>query len=302
LKQRNLAKNGGMLDEVIWIARTKKDEDLAWLDVLLSTEPAYSRFNVSFEGKNYSSSYDVVKDKNMYIKIDDDIVSSPSYGRHNEDGHCLRSKVFFEDSAIPTIAYTKMMHPEYFVVSANIVNQPSLSWMHWRLGAVKPYLPEIHNTKPSSVIPQDLSVSWKASDLPYWEGPEDFNASEFHSPYAKHRWLPIDPNSPTHNIDDTPILETSFSAFSNGLWHWQLAAQQHYSFFENLEKNELWRYKFNMLDYVGMRMGIQFIAIMGEDINKAKPMHEDDEYYFSEVMVEKTGRRRSNRQRCSLIC
>jgi hypothetical protein len=201
-------------------------------------------------------------------------------------------QVFIEDSVIPTIAYTKMMHPEYYVVSANIMNQPSLSWVHFHLGAVKPYLPELRPPKPSHEVPQNLKTSWRASELPEWEGPEDFNMThEWTSLYDKHRWLPVGPES-THSIDDTPIVHTAYDAFSNGLWHWTIAAQEHYSFFENLENNELYRYKFDHWDYNYTRMGIQFIAMMGEDINLAKPMeHQDDEYYFSEVMPQQTGRR-----------
>jgi hypothetical protein len=63
-----------MLDEVVFIARTTKQDDLAWLEVLLTTEPAYSRMNVTFEGKDYRSAYDKVQNGTMYIKIDDDIV------------------------------------------------------------------------------------------------------------------------------------------------------------------------------------------------------------------------------------
>src|ERR1700761_2823756 len=51
-------------------------------------------------------------------------------------------QVFFEDTTIPSIVRTRWEHPEYFLVSANIMNQPSLSWVHHHLGVVKPYFPE----------------------------------------------------------------------------------------------------------------------------------------------------------------
>lgn len=51
--------------------------------------------------------------------------------------------------------------------------------------------------------------------------------------------------------------------------------------------------KFHTLDYHFMRMGIQMIAIWGEDIIESD-IHNgngDDEYHFTEVMTKRTGRR-----------
>jgi hypothetical protein len=283
-----------MLDEVVFIARTTNPDDLAWLDLLLTTEPAYSRMNVTFKDKDYRSAYDNVRNGTMYIKIDDDIVrtqlSDLATGESNQ------SQVFMEDSVIPTITYTKWMHPEYFIVSANIMNQPSLSWVHYHLGAVKPYLPEtvVSGGSTPSDEPQRKPTSWRASELPEWDGPPDFHMTDdWTSPHPQHRWLPLGPSSTgTRTLDDTPIVQTSYDAFSNGLRHWTIAAQEHYSFFDNLERGELFRYKFHRWDYNYTRMGIQFVAIMGDDINLGKPMtHHDDEYYFSEVMPARTRRR-----------
>lgn len=67
-----------MLDEVVFIARTTKSEDLAWLDTLVADTPQYSRMNITFSGKDYRSAYDNVQNGTMYIKIDDDIVSFES--------------------------------------------------------------------------------------------------------------------------------------------------------------------------------------------------------------------------------
>jgi hypothetical protein len=73
--KRNLAKNGGMLDEVVWVVRTDSAEDKGWLDVMMKTEPAYTKWIVPFnESGDYRSSYDQIKNGTMYIKMDDDIV------------------------------------------------------------------------------------------------------------------------------------------------------------------------------------------------------------------------------------
>ncbi|KAF4312982.1 hypothetical protein GTA08_BOTSDO01393 [Botryosphaeria dothidea] len=268
--KRNLASNGGFLDEVIWLARTSVEEDLKWLDKLVEEEKAYTRKDLLFEGIDYATAYDIAENGTMYIKMDDDLV-------------------FIEDHAIATLVQHKLEHPENFVVAANVVNQPSLSWMHYRFGAIKPYFPELTPPSPEDVAKQG---TWRPSELPMWTGPEDYRISEeekLEPPFQGHRWLPLGDDFP---IENTPIATTSFDAFSQGLWHWQVAAQEHYSFFEHLEHNDLWKYKFHTLDYHFMRMGIQMIAIWGDDII-ASDIHNgngDDEYHFTEVMTKRTGR------------
>jgi len=277
--KRNLAENGGILDGVIWLARTNKTEDLEWLDGLVETSPSYSRRNLTFKGADYRSAYDVIQNGTMYIKIDDDIV-------------------FLEDTTIPTLVATRLNHPEYFTVSANVMNQPSLSWVHQHLGVVKPYLPELwpasdwNSSRIADYSNYNFTTGgkWRASELPAWEGPEDFNYKEFFEEnpdgaFPGHRWLPV---SDTYDVDDTPIMEAAYDAFGKGLWNWYIAAQEHFSFFEHLENNELYRYKFHKWDYNYQRMGIQFMAIMGDDINLAKPIEQaDDECYFSEVVTKR---------------
>jgi hypothetical protein len=75
--KRNLVKNGGMLDEVVWIVRTNNTEHLAWLEVLLQTEEAYTKWNVTYTKNNdYRTAYDRIENGTMYVKMDDDIVST----------------------------------------------------------------------------------------------------------------------------------------------------------------------------------------------------------------------------------
>jgi hypothetical protein len=291
--KRNLVKNGGMLDEVVWIVRTNNQEHLAWLDVLVESEAAYSKWNVTYTKNNdYRSAYDRIENGTMYVKMDDDIVSKFEY-LSGDQALTVGLQVFIEDTTIPTLVHAKWNSPETFIVSANVMNQPSLSWVHFHLGAVKPYLPEIEPPPPADVLPEDDRVDWRASSLPDWTASYDFQMPlEWKSPYMKHRWLPVKQKTSNRTVDDTPIIRTAFDAFGEGLWKWTIAAQEHYSFFENLEKNELWRYKFHTWDYNYTRMGIQFIAIMGDDINAGKPMMEtDDEYFLSEVMTKRTKRR-----------
>jgi hypothetical protein len=221
-------------------------------------------------------------------------------------------QVFIEDTTIASLVKTRLEHPEYYVVSANIINQPSLSWVHQHLDAVRPYLPEhksFWGREDSTVAPDEDSTTpnlrddsesprldWRASVLPKWSGSNSFTALDYKETKTPHRWLPLhinhdDPSSYFTTLERTPIMATEYDAFGPALNHWTVAAQQHYSFFEHLENNELWRYKFHIWDYFYDRMGIQFIAMMGRDINLGKPMTmQDDEQYLSEIMTKKLKR------------
>ncbi|KAK8142563.1 hypothetical protein G3M48_008582 [Beauveria asiatica] len=268
--KRNLVSNGGLIDEVIWLRRTEKEEDLEFLQKLLDSESRYSKRDVDrTEASGFASAYDGMDDDTLYIKIDDDVV-------------------FIDDDAILSMICTKLTHPEYYIVSANVVNQPMISWLHWNLGAVLPYLPD--TTNPYPTLKPGERVDWRASTLPDYEGHEEIDMLEWKSPDQKqHRWLPIR-NRTDHVLDGTPIVHTEYHAFGKGLGHWQIGAQQHYSFFENLENKQLHKYKFNIWDFQLKRLGIQFMVVLGKDINGAKPIGQDDEQHFSVTMPEKTGR------------
>jgi hypothetical protein len=262
--------NGGILDEVMWLQRTDNQKDLDFLDKMVDDEERYTKRVVNrTENDGFSTAYDDLDDETLYIKIDDDVV-------------------YIEDNAILSIVCTKLMHPEHYIVSANVINQPMMSWVHLNLGAVLPYMPDTKNGYPE--YPPGEHTDWRASTLPEWEGNANLKVLEWESPdKEKHRWLPMHSRK-DHILDKTAIKETEYDAFGKGLGHWQIAAQQHMSFFEHLENEELWRYMFNTWDFQRKRMGIQFIALMGIDINRAKPISGDDEQHFSVTMPEKFGR------------
>lgn len=275
--RRNLVKNGGILDGVIFVERTTDEADLALLSKMIEEEPAYERWHLDMGGeenfaKGFGGSYDQIEDDVFYVKMDDDIV-------------------FIEDNVIASIVQTRLAHPEYYAVSANVVNQPLLSWVHWNLGAVRPYLPEVdHDGKPLVASTAKTGMDWRSSTLPNWRGPKDFEPLKWDAgEEGLHRWLPLRAQQ-DHVLDKTPIVETEYGAFGRGWTQWQIGAQEHYSFLENLEKDELWRYKFGIWDFQYERMGIQFIAMMGRDINAAKPIAGDDENHFAVTMPKQLGR------------
>jgi hypothetical protein len=76
--KKNLAKNGGYLDEIHFILNTKWEDDIKWLDELLETEPLYQKKVTPTQGGHFDNIWNVFATDNntMYIKIDDDTVSS----------------------------------------------------------------------------------------------------------------------------------------------------------------------------------------------------------------------------------
>ena len=194
-------------------------------------------------------------------------------------------QVFIDNNTVSELVTMKRNHPEYFIVSANAVNQPAFSWVHWHLGAVHPYLPELSAPKGFT------SPSWRASELPQWNDSASFNRREWFSPpYKNHRWLPLGPKAP---LDGTPITTATYDKVGPGWDNWAVAAQQHYSFLENLEKNELWRYNFDTWDFEYERLSINMIAIWGDDVVDNIPFPKDDEQYVTRILPRKLGRRES---------
>lgn len=140
---RNLVRNGGHLDEVRWIINSKTQEDLDYLETIVHQVPEYTTHSVT----SYEQAYEFLDRDVTYVKIDDDIV-------------------FFEDNAIPSIIKRLDENPQYLAVSANVMNQPALAFVHYHLGAIHPYLPEqeISENFVDGAAVQD----WRISGIPQW--------------------------------------------------------------------------------------------------------------------------------------
>jgi len=122
--QRNLVKNGGLLDEVVFAVNTERPDALSYLDELLHRNPTSYRRYVPKKQYNggYTKLWEAVEDQNIYIKMDDDIV-------------------FLEDNTIAAMVKRLVENPQYFAVSANSLNNPALSWVHFSQGVYEPYFP-----------------------------------------------------------------------------------------------------------------------------------------------------------------
>lgn len=162
------------------------------------------------------------------------------------------------DDAIPQLVTRKITHPNDFVVSANVINNPPLGFIHYHMGALHPYFPEAHEA-------DNVSESWRPSQHPFWTGPEDFTwPLDAKPPHKGHRWLRLQEES---RISQTPVGQLQYEVWKQSYESWAIATQMHYSLFENIENNSLDLYKFRSIwDMDGMRIRINFMCFYADDI------------------------------------
>lgn len=297
--KKNLVVNGGWLDEVIWGVNTDNADDLVYLEEIIPTSPLYRRLDLAEPG--YVNLWNQsVEHGNIYIKIDDDVV-------------------YIHDDTIPLIVHTLTTQHQAAIVSANVINSPEHNWIHYRMGAVKPYLPDLEPPLNGTLSTLGNPI-WKFSDLPTWIGPPGWSSppvdkyteelakllpskaveDESSTELPRHRWLPLD--DPV-DISRTPISQTSYGAFGPGWKSWAIAAQQHYSFFQNLESGQLSTYYMNhgfgpnssaIWDHTGDRLSINMLAIKGDTILDNidyMAASDSDEQYLTEDLPRQTNRR-----------
>ncbi|EDN09091.1 conserved hypothetical protein [Histoplasma mississippiense (nom. inval.)] len=244
--ERNLADNNGWLDEVLWVVNTENEDDLRYLDEILASSPRHRKLDLGrmVRGPEFRQIWKHLERGKIYVKIDDDVV-------------------WLADDTIPRIVDWKLKHPNDFAVSANIINNPPLGFIHYHVGALHPYFPELANGKPSTNVSDNKS--WRPSDHPHWEGPDKFEWALDAAPPAKgHRWLRVKDDKA---IVRTPATHLKYEVWGDTYTSWAIAAQQHYSFLENLENNQLGLYKFNLpWNMDNERIRINVLAIWADDI------------------------------------
>ncbi|KAI1175955.1 hypothetical protein F4777DRAFT_578565 [Nemania sp. FL0916] len=318
--QRNLRDHGGLLDAVCFSINTDQQADLDYLEELLAVRPRYFKFSSTKETKEteetkepqpplssasagsggaqldwWSNSWGkfggwvsnwgaVSEPDTIYVKIDDDVV-------------------FFNDDTIPALVKRLLENPQYFGVSANVVNGGATSWIHNRMGLFEPYWPE---SEPSTETdakgkddPSPTQAAWKPSQLPSYpgppEGPPNFNLDgSTPAPFEGHRWLPVR-HQPDQEAQKTvipsPASTLTFNAWGPATRNWAVAAQAHSSLLHHLEQGDTWRYKFNTWNFDYERLSINFLAIRGKDVMNAFPFPaDDDEEYISCTRPKELGR------------
>lgn len=286
--ERNLVANGGWLDEVHWVKNTGFPEDVKFLEEIVASNPAYKQLSIKETGYvGYGLAWSTLQEGAIYVKIDDDVV-------------------FMADDAVARIVTTKLQHPEYLAVSANMINSPLMGWVHYHMGAIQPYLPEVVNPEdvPPGLAhdrdknpPPPKRVPWQYNQHPRWTGPDDYLfAFEEEPPSFAHRWLRLetDQNNMVRQLKRTPISDSQYATWGNSLKSWAIAAQQHYSFLENLYEDRLDLYQFSprglpwVSDYE--RLSINMIAINSTEILGHLPMDTVDEQWLTVSLPKKIGK------------
>ena len=130
-------------------------------------------------------------------------------------------------------------------------------------------------------------------------------------PFKGHRWLPLPGGlDKDDNLWRTPMVESSYDPDGPDWGSWSLGAQAHYSFFENLENDNLKVYHYGHgidEDREGIwnmqyaRMNINFMAIWGKDVLDNLPFETEDDELELSVGVNKKIRRRMFCAHASLV-
>jgi hypothetical protein len=217
-----------------------------------------------------------------------------------------------------------MAHPEAHLVSANLINSALSNWLHYHTNAIHAYLPDPNPLPGDSSTP----LNWRPSLLPTypkssllsspWYFPEvlfgGFNTGDPGAPpFNPHRWLPLPSSSsdatstvPSEkNLLLTPILGAAYDA-ENGIHHqWAIAAQEHYSFFTNLENNRLDLYWVGNRDGVWnlqyQRHNLNFVAVWGDNV-RADPPGVQDEVDLFVTIPKRLGKRKHPSFFSFLVC
>ncbi|KAM6506463.1 hypothetical protein FSOLCH5_013444 [Fusarium solani] len=283
--ERNLVDNGGWLDEVLWIVNTQNGEDLRYLDEIIARNPKRHKKLIPEERLStytYYKAWRHLERGKYYVKIDDDIL-------------------WFDDSAIPNLVTRKIEHPDDFVVAGNIINNPPLGFIHFRMGALHPYFPEPE--QPSYAT--NGTDYWKPSRHGFWDGPKNYTWDiEKPPPAWPHRgWLRVRDDT---MIYQTPVAKLKYEVWGPSYQKWSIAAQMHYSLLENIENDALHLYKFEKpWTMYGDRIRINFMCIYANDILDTDPEHwpkgRGDEDMIVLDLPEKLRRRKSRPERVRIM-
>jgi hypothetical protein len=162
-----------------------------------------------------------------------------------------------------------------------------------------PYLPELTDHEPSFFDKGKLSRKpWKYDQYPEWTGSDDyFFGKEQPPPFDGHRWLRLHNDT---NLHRTPVAEIEYKTWGTGLMSWAIAAQEHYSFLENLAADNLHLYKMGVRlgssdlgqpwFTIDQRLSINFIAIWADDVLDNLPMDTVDEEWLTLNLPKKLQR------------
>lgn len=280
--ERNLRPQGGWLDEVHFVRNTNKQSDLTYLDTLVTSNPLYKIVDLpdpDNKDRRYEQSWELMERDAIYVKIDDDIV-------------------WIADDTIPRIVTRKLQEPEYLLVSANNINSPLMSKVHYDTGAYRPYLP-LHASVPFKTHLQLATARnagdtrWRFDHYPTWTGPSDYTLEQDTPTNGLSPvWLRL-PND--EDILRTPVRDVTYDTWGPGVKSWSIAAQSHLSLLENIYNENTTAYH-QTLDDIWItdydRLSINLVVVEANEILAHLPVDEGivDEEWITVTLPKRLGK------------
>lgn len=116
--ERNLIDNGGVLNEVIFLAKTSDPIDIKYVDTLIASHPnRYFKKNIENLNWTFENHYRGLNPDRYYFKIDDDIV-------------------YIHPNTLEVMLEAKLMYTDVAFISANVINHPVLASVHAQMRAI----------------------------------------------------------------------------------------------------------------------------------------------------------------------
>ena len=125
------------------------------------------------------------------------------------------------------------------------------------------------------------NITWEFPPKPEGEHDKPFKVGmPGGPPNGNHRWLPM--NNTSENLMLTPIAAgRDYNPFGRGWTEWTMAAQQHYSLLEHMERDDFGKYwagnQNGLWNMQYTRYNLNFLAIWGKSVKMMEVGPDDEE-------------------------
>jgi len=176
-------------------------------------------------------------------------------------------------------------------MSGNTINSPEGNWLHYHMGAIYPFAPNLNGQLANTTDP---TPSWRASSIPQLQESDAHSFLPFEleqeENFVGRTWVGMSRIS--KHLHKTPIRHAEYAAWGRALNSWAIGAQQHYSLFANIEDGTLDRYFISNTQPWNMqyeRYSINFLAVRGKDVGNVG-VDSDDEAQISMEIPRRLGK------------
>ena len=158
--QQNLVQNGGLVDRVIFSPETTSEDEMNWLRGAVLKTDGYNLISTTID--SYEDPYNSLAHKTIPLPHVEEVGGSAGRSWKLAEALAKNMKstlkseqpeplflfinsetIYLSSTTIASMMDTRQNSPEYSVIQANVINQPVLSWLHSKMGVVKPYRPQI---------------------------------------------------------------------------------------------------------------------------------------------------------------